>query len=116
MVRCVCTSRAEIHEPGFFRSHHLRITDEFNRLVGKVFGEMVPLLRGVWLIDGMVVIHQIGIPLVGLCPDKPIETFKTPSERPAPFPCRDIAFFTGSKVPLSNGVGIPPQLDSGPRR
>ena len=60
----------------------LRVADELERLVGEVLGEVVALLGQVRLVDVVVVLDQVGIPLVGLAADEAVEAVEAARERP----------------------------------
>ena len=82
MVRCVVGTRTEPHEPRLRRVRRLLIAQHPERLVGEILREVIPLFRRRRLIDELVVLHQIGIPVVGLAAEEPIEPIEPLLERP----------------------------------
>jgi hypothetical protein len=49
---------------------------------GEVRGEVVALLRHVGLVDVVVVLDEVGIPVVRLAPDEAVEAVEASGERP----------------------------------
>ena len=56
--------------------------DHRDGLVGQVLGEVIALLRGVRLFDVVVVLDQVGIPLVGLAAEEAVEAVEALLQRP----------------------------------
>jgi hypothetical protein len=71
MVGGVAGAGAVVQVPGLVRVDRLGIADELDRLVGDVFGEVIAIFRAVGLLDGVVVVDQVGVVLVGLPPRNP---------------------------------------------
>ena len=71
MVRGVAGARAVVQQEGFLRRDRLGVADEGQRPVGDVDAEVVPVLRCRRLLDRMVVVDQVGIPLLVSAPRKP---------------------------------------------
>jgi hypothetical protein len=76
VVRRVRRARAEVHEERLLGRDHPRVLDELDRLVGEVGREVIPLLRRRRLVNWVVVINEVGIPLVGLAPEEPVGTLE----------------------------------------
>jgi hypothetical protein len=82
VVRGVVRAGAEPEEPRLGGVRLLRVADEAHRLVGEVLGEVVALLRHVGLVDVVVVLDEVGIPVVRLAPDEAVEAVEATGERP----------------------------------
>ena len=86
LLRCVVgrvvRSRAEPDEPGLRGVRGVLVADHADRLVREVLRQVVPLLRGVRRLDEAVVLHQVGVPLVGLAAEEAVEPVETHRERP----------------------------------
>ena len=103
-------ARAEVHVEGLVRGHRLGVADELDRLVNQVRRQVVALLGRIRLLGGVVVIDQVGIPLVGLAAQEAIEPLKAPAKRPACLPGRQINLVARGQVPLADGIGVPAAL------
>lgn len=66
VVRGVAAARAEVHKPRLIRCDNLGISDELDRLVSQVLGEVIARFGLVWLIDEMVIVGKGGVPLIRL--------------------------------------------------
>ena len=66
MMRRMARAGRVVEEERLVRRDRLGVFDEFDRLVGNVVGEVVTLLGRAWLVDGMIVVDQFRVPLVGL--------------------------------------------------
>ena len=66
-------ARAEPQVPGLVGLGLLGVADEAQRLVGQVLGQVVAVLGHIGLVDVVVVLGQVGIPLVGLAADEAVE-------------------------------------------
>jgi hypothetical protein len=79
MMRRVTGTGRVVEEERFLRRDSLGVPDELDRLVRQVVGEVVAVFRRARLVDGMVVVDQIGIPLVRLRPEEPVPALEAPS-------------------------------------
>ncbi len=84
LMRCVAGPGREVHEPGLVRRRGLRIGQELQRLVSQVLGQVIPLGRGGRRIDLVVVVPEVGIPLIGQPTEKAVEAIEAPAQRPGP--------------------------------
>jgi hypothetical protein len=73
MMRGMVRARAEPQVPRLRWLGLVGVADEPDRLVGKVLREVIALLRAVRLGYVVVVLGQVGIPLVGLAADEAVE-------------------------------------------
>ena len=71
---------------------------------------MITLIGGLRLVDGMVVVDQVGVPLVGLGPQEAIEAFEATSGRPVAASGGQVHLFGRAQVPLAHHVGVPTPL------
>jgi hypothetical protein len=69
-------ARAVIEKERLVGRHSLGVADELQRSVGEVGGEVIARRWQRRLLDGVVVVHQVGIPLVGLAAQESIEPFE----------------------------------------
>jgi hypothetical protein len=60
-----------------------RVEDELDRLVRRVFALMVALFDRLWLRHRMVVVGQVGEPLIGLAAEEAVEAREPATQRPA---------------------------------
>ena len=58
------------------------VADHLERLVGQVLGEVIALLGAVRLVDELVVVDEVGIPLVGLAAEEAVEAIEALLQRP----------------------------------
>jgi hypothetical protein len=110
VVGSVGAARAEVHVPRLVRRHRLGVADELDRLVDQVRRQVVALLRGVGLLLEVVVVDQVGIPLVGLAAEETVAPLEPPAQRPARLPGRQVDLVARGQVPLADRVGVPAAL------
>ena len=82
MMRRVVGARAEPHVPRPRRVRGVMVAEHAQRLVGQIPGEVIPLFRAVRLVDELVVVNQVGIPLVGLAAEETVEAIEALLQRP----------------------------------
>ena len=82
VVRSVVGARAEPQVPRLVRLRLLRVADELERLVGEVLRQVVAVLGPVGLLDVVVVLGEVGKPLVRLAAEEPVEAVVAEPERP----------------------------------
>jgi hypothetical protein len=88
----------------------LGVADELESLVGDVVGEVVALLRRPGRVDGVVVVDQVGIPLVGLGAQEAVPALEAAAARPVA-PRRGQVHLVGrAEVPFAHHVGVPATL------
>ena len=78
----VVRSRAELHVPGLVGTRLLAVGDEGDGLVGEVLRHVVAVLGQVRLVDVVVVLDEVGIPLVRLAADEAVEAVEAPRDGP----------------------------------
>ena len=110
VVRGVSGTRAEVHQPRLFRSDDLGVARELNGFVHQVLGKVIPILGPVGWINRVVVLHQVGVPLVGLAAQEAVVALKAPAQRPQAPGGGYVGFFFGGQVPFTHSVGIPALL------
>ena len=106
MVRGVTGAGAEVGEPRLVRRDHLGVLDELDRLVGEVLRQVIALFRGGGRLDGVVVVDQFRIPLVGLAAEESVEPLEAPRQRPMPFGGGQAGLLQWGHVPLAEAVGV----------
>ncbi len=109
-MRSVGGTEGVIEEERLVRRNDLRVLDERQRLVGDVHREVVALLRQLRLLHGVVVVGQVGIPLVRLSAQEAVEALEPAAERPVLLRRGVVHLVLGAKVPLPDDVGIPAEL------
>ena len=82
VVRGVGGAGAEVHEKRLVGGDGLGVFDELDRLVGQVDCEVIAVLGKGWLFDGVVVVDEVRVPLVGLAPQEPVVALETSADRP----------------------------------
>ena len=83
LVRRVTGTGREPQEERLLGCGRAQILQEQDRLVGEVLGEVVPLLRRARRLDGMVVVDEVGVELVGLAAHEAVVALEAATERPA---------------------------------
>ena len=107
MVRGVAGSRRVVQEEWLLRRDRLCVFDELECLVGDVHGEVVTLVRGFRLIRQVVVVEEVGIPLVGLGSQEPIGPLEAPAARPVSASRGKVHFHLRAQVPFAHHVSVP---------
>jgi hypothetical protein len=103
-------ARAEVQEERLVGSDRLRVLDERQRPVGQVRRQVVALLGQRRLLGGMAVVHEVGIPLVGLRAEESVEPLEPAADRPLVLGRREVHLVLGRQVPLAGHVCVPPPL------
>jgi hypothetical protein len=96
-----------VEEERLLGRDRLRVLHELDGLVRDVFREVVPLLRGLGRCHWMVVMDEVGIPLVRLAPEESVVPLEAAAERPLPLRRGEVHLVLGTQVPLADGVGAP---------
>ena len=102
---------ADVGEPRLVGCDHLRVADEFDCLVGDVLRQVVAVLGQRGRCDGVVVVDEFGIPLVGLAAHEAVEPLESPRQRPMPFGGSEIGLLQRRQMPLADAVGVVAVLD-----
>ncbi len=110
VMRRVTCARRVVQEERLLRRDRLGIADELDRLVGQVLGEVVALLGRLRLVDGVVVVDQLGIPLARLRAQEPVPPLEAPTTRPVASRRRQVHLVLRTQVPLAHHVGVPAPL------
>ena len=110
LMRGVTGPRAEVEEERLVRSDRLRVLDERQSPVGQVRGQVVAVLGQRGLLDRVVVVDEVGIPLVGLGAEEPVEALEPAADRPLVLDRREVHLVLGRQVPLAGHVRVPPPL------
>jgi hypothetical protein len=110
VVRRVRRAGAEVHEERLLRRDHLRVLDELDRLVGEVRRQVVAVLRQGWLFDRMVVVDEVGIPLVRFAAEEAVEALEPPPDRPVALRRGHVHLVRRTEVPLAEHVRVPAAL------
>ena len=110
MVRRVAGAGRVVEEERLLWRDRLGVPDELERLVGDVLGEVVALLRRLRLVDEVVVVDELGIPLVGLRAEEPVPALEAAAAGPVAARRRQVHLMRGAEVPLADHVGVPAQL------
>jgi len=106
----VCGARAVVEEERLVRRDSVRVLDELDRLVGEVDRQVVAVLGQRRLGRRVVVVDQVGIPLVGLAAEEPVVALEAAAERPLPLRRGEVHLVLGAQVPLPDHVGVPATL------
>jgi hypothetical protein len=110
MVRRVAGSGCVVKEERLLGGDRLSVFEELDGLVGEVIGEVVTLLRRTRWLDGVVVVYQVGIPLVRLRAEEPIPALEASAARPVAARRRQVHLIRWAQVPLADHVGVPAEL------
>ena len=68
------------------------IIHEGDGFVGHVLGEVIALVGCFRWIDFVIVVHQIGVVLIGFATEKPVKAFEAPPKWPTPARCTHLRF------------------------
>ena len=82
VVRRVAGAGRVVEEERLVGRDGLGVLDELERLVGDVLGEVVALLGRLRRVHRVVVVDQVGIPLVGLGAQEPVPALEAAAARP----------------------------------
>ena len=94
----------EVHEEGAVWVDRLVVVDEADRLVYEILTEVVALVGPGWRLYMVVVNGELGVKLVGLPTQKPVETAESALERPLVERSGGRCVGHGGQVPLSDAV------------
>ena len=86
-----------------------RVVHKGDGFVGHVFGEVVTLVGCFRWINFVIVVHQIGVVLIGFATEKPVEAFEAPPEWPTPARCTHLRFVCRREMPFADcksGIAI----------
>ena len=107
----VSSTRAEVHEKGSIGSNSFGILDELQRLVRQITRQVVALFRSIlrWtagLLDRVVIVDQVGIPVVGLGAQEAVEALEAASHRPVALAGGHVHLILGAQMPLAEHIGV----------
>ena len=115
VVRRVPGAGAEVHEERAVGRDLLRVGDHGDRTVDQVLRQVVvvvpearrPVLRRVsGLVDDLLVLHEVGVPLVGLSAEVPVEALEAAAGRPVALRRCHVRLVLGDDVPLADRVRV----------
>ena len=104
VMRGVAGPGSEVQEPRLVGIRRLAVTDVLERLVGDVLREVIAVLRQVRLIDGLVVLDEQRVPLVGLTAEEAVEALEATAEWPLGPRTGGVVVEVRRQVPLAEGV------------
>ena len=107
VVRGMARAGRVIEEERLLGGDRLGVTDEFQRLVGEVLGEVVALVRRARRVDGVAVVDEVGIPLVRLGAEEAVEALEAAARRPVAPRGREVHLGVRAQVPFADHVGVP---------
>ena len=110
LVRRVAGLRREVHEERLVGVDHLRVADELDRLVREVVGDVVAVLGPARRVDLVVVVDEVGIPVVRLAAEPAVEALEPAPERPPALERGEVALLARRQVPLADAVRVVPVL------
>ena len=106
----VAGARRVVEEERLLRSDRFRVPDELQRLVRDVLGQVVTLLGRPRLVDQVVVVDQIGIPLIRLGAEEAVPALESTAGRPVAPGSGQVHLVGRTEVPLPDHVGVPAAL------
>ena len=108
MVRRVVGAGAEVHEERPLRRDLLGVGDHADGMVDQVLGEVIarPPRASVGLLDELLVLHQVGVPLVGLAAQEAVVALEAAAGRPVALGGGHVGLVLGDAVPLAEHVGV----------
>jgi hypothetical protein len=68
--------------------------------------KVIALLRGGGRLDGVVVVNQFRVPLVGLPAEEAVEPLETPRQRPVSLRGGQVRFLQRRHMPFAQAVGV----------
>ena len=105
LMRRVAGAGREVQEERFGGQHVAKIIDEEDRLVGQVLGQVIARFGRGRRVDLMVVVHQVGVVLIGLAGQEPVEPLEATAERPALAGARHGHLGRRREMPLADREG-----------
>ncbi len=106
VMRRVHRARAEVHEERLVRGDLLGVGDEGHRLVHEVFGQVIALFGRLLGLDGVIVVDQLGIVLMGVAAEKPVVPLEPAPERPPVVRASRGNLVRRRQVPLAERVRV----------
>ncbi len=94
--------RAPPQVPGLGGVGRVLVAQHADGLVGKIFGQVIPVFGAVGLLDEPVVLDQVGVPLVGLAADEAVEAVEALGQRPLASGSAGADVFLGDVVILAD--------------
>ena len=110
LVGCVGGTEGQVGEEGPVGPDALAVGDHAQRLVDQVLGQVVPVAgtvpsRVARRVDRVVVGHQLGVELVGLALEEPVEAVEAPGQWPLVERAGGRALLHRREVPLADAEG-----------
>ena len=99
-------SGAVVQIEGLIWGIDVGVLDELDGLVGEIGAQVIAVLGLGGLIDIVVVVDQLGIPLIGVSPEEPVVTLEAPSQRPTVVGTGGCFVFRRGEVPLADEEGV----------
>ncbi len=114
-MRCVAGAWAEVHEKGPLGSHGFGVFDELQRLIRQISRQVVALFRSIlrWtagLLDRVVIVDQVGVPVVGLGAQKAVEALEAASNWPVALAGGHVHLILGTQMPFAEHIGVETSL------
>ena len=101
LVRRVAGLRREVHEERLVGLDDLGVADELDRLGREVVGDVIAVLGPARRVDLVVVVDEVGIPVVGLAAEPSVEAFEPAPQRPPALERGEVALLARRQVPLA---------------
>ncbi len=99
-------ARAEVHEERLVRRGLLAVGDHRLGLFHEVRREVIALFRRGRRFDLMIVVDEIGVPLVRFPPKETVEALEAAPQRPAVIGAGGRLGFGRGQVPFAEGIGV----------
>ena len=96
-----------VHEEGLVRGNLFGIGDHGDGPVGQVLAQVIALFGGIWLVDKLVVLHQIRVPLIRLGAQEAVVAVEPRPVGQVRFEAAILNSSGGCQMPFPEGVGIP---------
>ena len=116
VVRRVAGARRVVEEERLLGRDRLGVPDELERLVGDVLGEVVALLRRLRLVDRVVVVDELGVPLVGLGAEEAVPALEAAAARPVAPRRRQVHLVASGRGATCRPCRCSSRARRGPRR
>ena len=105
-MRSVAGTRGVVHEERLLGRVDVRVEHHLDRLISEVLAEVVAVLGPLRRARGPVVERQVGVPVVRLAAQEPVEALEPAAERPAVQRTGWGVLFRGRQVPLAEAERV----------
>ena len=95
-----------VEEEGLVRGVDVGVQDELDGMIDQVFVQVIAFVRHLGLGHRMVVVGQVGKPLVGLAAEKTVIALEATTQRPAVERAGRRALLGRGEVPLAGAEGV----------